>query len=522
MRTILEGSVRKTDNRIRVSAQLINAENGFHIWSQNYDRELYDIFAIQDDIATAVVDRLTATLLGQGDSRPDASGTSNLQAYTAYLLGKQQIDQRSSAALQKARDYFAQAVEHDPSYAEAYVGVAGAHMQLMLYGDLTPAEMFAAAQPALDKALALNDELAEAHAALGSLKQLGGDLPGAGAAYRRALELNRNSALTLYLYGNLVAFRESRLDEGTALLQRALELDPLSLPINQNVALALEASGQFDQALQRLTTTLAIEPQNALTHALIGQIQILGFGKLDEAMDWIGKSVELDETSPLYPGLMGEAYLLLGDGTQATPWVERALQRGAANSSANEAAALLALFHNDPAGAWDYAQRALAVDPRAHRSLLITRNLDVAAGRYGDAVARYEAAFPNLQSATPVVNRANLRAAVHLAYLLLETGDAERAGRLLAGAEGVLPTMPRKGVLGFGPSDAKVHALRGETAQAIDALRAAFNEGWRGGHEAWWMLKREPSLSALHAAPDFKVLMEEVEAELATIRQRVL
>ena len=88
--------------------------------------------------------------------------------------------------------------------------------------------------------------------------------------------------------------------------------------------------------------------------------------------------------------------------------------------------------------------------------------------------------------------------------------------------EGVMATMPRRGVMGFGPSDAKVYALRGETAQAIAALRAAFNDGWRGGHEAWWMLKQEPSLSSLHAEPDFKVLMEEVEAELARLRQRVL
>jgi len=162
VRTVLEGSVRKVGNKVRVTAQLINAKDGYHLWSEHFDRELGDIFAIQDEIATKVVDALKVTLLGSDASRLNRHPTENFDAYNAYLLGRQRMGQRTSNSLREAVDYFHKAIELDPHFALAYVGLADAYNHLGTWGNLSREEIIANAEPAAKKALELDEQSGEA------------------------------------------------------------------------------------------------------------------------------------------------------------------------------------------------------------------------------------------------------------------------------------------------------------------------------------------------------------------------
>ncbi|MBI3694297.1 MAG: protein kinase, partial [Acidobacteria bacterium] len=230
----LEGSVRRAGNRVRVTAELVNIADGYQLWSERYDREMKDVFDIQDEISRAIVEALKIKLIGGQEDTLVKRQTENLEAYNLYLKG---LYHSQRWLLRAAVECFEQAIAADPNYAPPYAGLASTYSTVALWGLWPLREVWPKAQAAAVKALELDDELAEAHAALGNVKGwFEYNWPEAERHLRRALELSPGNASLHWWYGGSYLCAVGRLPEALAEMRRAQELDPLSLPINTNVA----------------------------------------------------------------------------------------------------------------------------------------------------------------------------------------------------------------------------------------------------------------------------------------------
>ena len=269
---VLEGGVQRAGDRIRINVQLIDCQTEAHLWAETYDRELTaaNIFSIQSEIAKTVADALRATLSPEEQDRLATVPTENLDAYQAYLLGKQRLAILATVTMAEAVDYFEQAIELDPNFALAYVGLADAYIWQAYFGGVQRDEVLAKAQVAVDTALSLDDGLGEAYNSLAGILQETGDLEAAEAMYLRALELNPNYATAYYWYGTLLGNYLGRPQEALAVHRKALELDPLSGNVIAWVGLGLFRLGQFDEALAWYKKALEVAPEEATTYLGIG------------------------------------------------------------------------------------------------------------------------------------------------------------------------------------------------------------------------------------------------------------
>ena len=291
--TILEGSVRTQGERVRVTAQLIKASDGFHLWSETYDRELRDIFAVQDDIARAVAGSLQVALLGGGKAAPSAKDT-NVEAYNAVLQGRYFQGRRSKANLERAAGYFEQAIKLDPNYAPAWAGLARVRISQVSGGDLPIQEGNSKAREAADRALALDRNLAEAHLADAAIKMnYDWDWSGADAAVQRALALEPGNAAALSRAGSL-ACSLGRFDEALQLHRRAAALDPLRAATWANLGFCAGRSGKWEESAAALKKALELTPGCSGAHAFLGRI-LLAQSRPQEALTEIEQ-----ETSPIW------------------------------------------------------------------------------------------------------------------------------------------------------------------------------------------------------------------------------
>jgi len=257
---ILEGSVQKAADQVRVNVQLINALNDAHLWGDIYDRKLTDIFAVESDIAKTIADTLQAKLTGAEKQSIAAQPTRDLTAYELYLKGRLLWGKRSGDNLPKAIAFFEQAIARDPNYALAYSGLAEAFVLLPAYTDTAPLEANSKAKTAALKALQLNDKIAEAHNALAIVLCWGDLEPTASKSeYERAIALNSNYATAHQWYGRHALAALGRFDEAIAEGKRAVELDPLSPIINADLGVTLINARRYDDAIAQLRKTLEID-----------------------------------------------------------------------------------------------------------------------------------------------------------------------------------------------------------------------------------------------------------------------
>jgi len=520
---ILEGSVRTAGDRVRITAQLVDAKDGIRRWSETYDRELDDILAIQTEIATAIANALRVSLSPEQRERLATPATQNLAAYQAYLLGRQRLAKESAAALVEAVAYFQQAIELDPNFALAYAGLAESHIWQLYRSGLPPEELLAKAQTATDKALELDDRLGEAYVSLAYIRHYRFDFEGAETAYQRALELNPNYAEAYYGYGDLLSEYLGRPEEALALHRKALELNPLSAGIMNSVGEDLARLGRFDEALTWYEKTLEADPGYAHGYWIIAGHYWGVSGQLDEAAVWYVRSLSFGPGPPSYPASLGMLFLDLGDPGQAEYWINRSIELGPETHWANWAMQLLHLYKGDEAAALDYGRKALAIVPGVWMVAAPLRDHELRAGRYAEARALYEKTHPKLLNDNdPKVGRMNWEwaAAIDVALVLSKTGEQERADLLLNLSLQQIQTFPRLGWGdGYGIADVQIYALQGEKQKALAALRQAIDEGWR---TFWWyFLKHDPNLESLHDEPKFQAMVAEIEADMAAQLARV-
>jgi TolB-like protein/Flp pilus assembly protein TadD len=313
---ILEGSVQKSNDQVRVNVQLINALTDAHLWADTYDRKLIDIFAVESEIAKTIAETLQAKLTGSEKRLIAKTPTANPEAYELYLKGRFFWNKRTAADLRRSIDYFNQAIAKDPDYALAYAGLAQAWKLLPAFNGGAPQDCFPQAESAAKKALALDDTLSDAHAALASLKGVNGfDYAGAISEYERAIQLNPNDATAHQWFANDTLANIGQTDREVAVMKRAVELDPLSLIINSNLGWAYIHAGRLDKAVAQLRKT--VEMDGSFYYARYALALALELkGAIPEAIAEYQKTVSITEDSvPL--GMLGRLYAAQGRKDEA-------------------------------------------------------------------------------------------------------------------------------------------------------------------------------------------------------------
>jgi TolB-like protein/Flp pilus assembly protein TadD len=294
---ILEGSVQKVNDQVRVNVQLINALTNAHLWAEIYDRKLTDIFAVESDIAKTIADQLQAKLTGSEKTAISKEPTANTEAYELYHKGRSLWGKRTGDNIPKAIAFYEQAIARDPNYALAYAGLSSAYILSPFYADANRLEMSAKAKEAALKALRLDPNLAEAHAALGKVLFFGEiDLAGAAREYKRAIELKPNDADAHHWFSNDVLAALGRFDEAIAEGKRSVELDPLSVVINADLGETFYYAKRYDESVTQLRKTLEIDPTSFYTHYNLG-IALQAKGDLPGAIAEYEKAKQLGDNA---------------------------------------------------------------------------------------------------------------------------------------------------------------------------------------------------------------------------------
>ncbi len=313
--TVLEGSVRASGDRLRITAQLIKVADGYHLWSERYDRRMKDVFDIQDEIAHAIVEALRVRLLGGDGTRLPKRGTQDLEAYHLYLKGRHHWLQRGET-LSRCIPLFEQAIEKDPHYAQPHAGLADAYSILGFYGFVPSLVAYSKARTAAERAVALDEELAEAHYSLGlSEMYYGWDMDAAASEFSRSVELNPTMALARVWLAQVYAVL-GRVVESAAEAERGQELEPISPIINAMAGMAHYLAGRFVRAREAAQRALEIDATLGIAHWVTG-LAATAESKYGDAVNAFESAASYTDRSPMMLMYLGGAYALSGRETDA-------------------------------------------------------------------------------------------------------------------------------------------------------------------------------------------------------------
>jgi len=309
---ILEGSVQKVNDQVRVNVQLINARTNAHLWAEIYDRKLTDIFAVESDIAKTIADTLQVKLTGSEKQLIASQATNDTTAYELYHKGRSLWGKRTGDNIPKAIAFFEQAIARDPNYALAYAGLASAYILSPFYTGADRREAGSKAKEAALKALRLDPNLAEAHAALGKVLFFSEiDLAGATREYKRAIELKPNDADAHHWFSNDSLAALGQFDEAIAEGKRSVELDPLSIVINADLGETFFYARRFDESVAQLRKTLEIDPTSFYAHYNLG-LALQANGDLSGAITEYEKAKQLSD-NPAVATFWAQAKAHAGD-----------------------------------------------------------------------------------------------------------------------------------------------------------------------------------------------------------------
>ena len=361
--TVLEGSVRTSRGRMRIAVQLVNAADGFHLWSERYDREMRDIFDVQDEITLAIVDALKIKLFGDERTAALKRGTENAEAHELYLRGRFSWNQRTAEAVRRAADYYQEAIAQDPRYALAHAGLAECYVLYPWFSVAPPHDSMPKARTAALRALELDDDLAEAHAALGVyLSFYAWDQPASERELRRAIELKPSSATAYHWLGNIALLAMGRWDESLAAERRAGELDPLSLSIAADTGVTLLYARRFDEAIAQFRRTLAVDPKFYVARYHLG-LALHARGEYDAAIAEYRICLASDD-DPWVTALLAFSLAKAGRRDEALEQRAKLIAESAGRYVPNVGLAIVhaALGENDEALRWlerDFEERSL-------------------------------------------------------------------------------------------------------------------------------------------------------------------
>lgn len=316
VQAVLAGSVRQRGGDLVIGTELVEVRNGWQLWGEQYNRKLADILSIEEEISREIVENLRLNLNGEDRVRLARHSTRSSEAYQDYLKGRYYWNRMSEDGLEKAIGCFKQAIEKDPDYALAYVGLADTYGLFGFFGLAPPRMVMPKAKEAALRALAIDDSLGEAHASLASVKKVfDWDWPGAEAGYKKSLELNPNYETARRWYADYLS-AVGRFDEALDEMRRARELDPLSVIISMETAWNYYMARQYHHVVEQALKTLAMEPQFAPAKYVLG----LGYeqlGRYEEAIEAFQAASEVSHDNPASIAALGHAFALAGRAEEA-------------------------------------------------------------------------------------------------------------------------------------------------------------------------------------------------------------
>jgi adenylate cyclase len=323
---ILEGSVRRAGNKIRIAIQLADPETEEQLWAEKYDRDLEDIFAVQSEIAQKVADELEVQINKNEKLNLGKKATGSREAYTLYLEGRHFLNTRTEDGLKRAIDRFEKALEKDPQYALAHTGVADSYAVLALLEFVPPKEAFPKARTAAEKALQIDNRLAEAHTSLGAVRfQYDWEWEGAEKEFKRAIQLNPSYAPAHQFYADFLK-SQGRFDEALAEMGHAQALDPLSLAINTGMGHVLYLNRQYDQAIEQYRNAIKLDPEFVQARLWFGR-PYLQKRMYKEAIAELNHAVSLSGGSTISLAMLGHAYAAAGNKKEAEKISEKLTDR---------------------------------------------------------------------------------------------------------------------------------------------------------------------------------------------------
>lgn len=519
--TILEGSIRKNDttNKIRVTAQLVKVSTGEHLWSETYDRVYEDIFQIQDDIANAVVNKMKVTLLGDAQKIDIAAETLSIGAMVEHGKGQKQLAHRTVASINQAIEHFNHAVEIDPNYARAYVGVADANLLSMQYGNVSRKTATNNAREAIDKALAINDEFAPAYASEGLMLSYS-DPVKAEVSFKRAIELNPNYSPAYLWFGSLLK-SSGRLNNSQVLFEKAFELDPKSAVAANNVAWGYFLMGHEAKAMEIFSQIISNDPYYPGAYSLAGEIQS-NHGRLDKAANMYKRALDVDPVNQAAINGLLMATMDVGDFEATNKLFEyvESHEQQFPEAHVNLLKARFYLVQNDQQTAMSYLEKADFDQHNDATSMYFKGERAFYKGEFELAISHYL----NLK-ATDKGNEGlfflfqNGQAAAHLALSYQQNGNQELASTLLKEFERF--TLSTESSRGNNPyyyiNMAQINILRGNAEEAFYYMQAAIDLGW----VRVWEAENDPVFSILSQETQFAQMMGGLKAKLANMRSRM-
>jgi len=514
---ILEGGIQRAGGQIRVNVQLIEAKSDAHLWAENYDRQLTtdSLFAIQNEITEKIVESLRIVLSNQESESLTKIPTHNLEAYNAYVLGRSEItSSRTPIALRRAEAHFSKALELDPDYALAWVGLADAiHLQV-IYANRDEEESFPVVMEAVEKALELDPLLGDAYTSLASIEQMQGlkDTDQTEANYLKGIELSPNSAKAYHWLSTF--YRDlDRMDEAVQMIQKAIEINPMDPTPKSALADFFWSMGRAGEAHAINLEGVKQNPQYTGYYENLARIESLN-GNIAKAAQWNRAGIKLGLANPSDKSRECYLFLALGDDQSAEQCYIQ-LEEGFPSRYYNKQS--LYYFRGQFDEVLDLTQRLVSDYPQA-RGQLAWAYLNV--GDIAQARQILQELAPELYGNEAITIARDfwpLLQAAFAAQTLIAEGRIDRAHYLLDQGLETMKTMPFIGLFEYkGAMEVVYHAVRGENQKAIDAMRATIDAGWRTG---WYQLRIGPILEDLMLEPGYIELITELEADIAKQRQ---
>ncbi len=518
---ILEGSVQRSGDKIRVTAQLIDVSNGYHLWSGTFDRDLVDVFAIQDEIASEVVSALKVSLLGEVAERLNRDQTDNIDAYTEYLLAIGELNVSTSESLTNAVGHLQAAIRLDPEYARAYSSLGRAYIALEFYGLMRTSQAAAAARNVAARALDYSADSSEALAVLGRAELLDGNLETAGQLLSKAIEIGPNDAVALNYYGRYL-FLDAQPDKSVTTYRELLRLDPLSENAYLGLIVGFSSQQQYAEASEAITRLKSIHPESPNVYFFEG---ILGGrqGDLAAAISLIENTLRLDPNDPEGPGFLGYYYLALDMPDEARHWFDRAIEIDSQHPVSRSAPLFLNYYLQQNEDENFRLARELLQDRiddrRASRLIALTVLTEHAAktDRHDVALEVLDNLYPHLFDDPPRDLDKDFQATYFAALALINSGDVARGSFLMKSFLDLQERYDK--TFRVDPSSIAGRLLLGDIDAALDKLESFSQTKYR---REWnrMFLERSPVFDPIREEPAFIALLDEYRENAA--EQRLL